>query len=308
MTEGRFFPYPSDDTHRQWLQQRIPILRSNPRFPTVAVDHAANIVKIFEGRYKVNKIMSNMARTVICFAVLALHFGREKGGSGAVVSKIQDITTKTGLCSKNTTAATIHLMEQVGFVTRKQSEDDRRNWQIEPSDILLQYTGSLVETVLASADKLFPYRRYSQLIENAPDFSERYYSSNLRALEALAPLVSNPKAAGIFALSDGGGALLSKLMAGKQSEQYLNDGTVSLPFDSVGELFGVSRTHVRRLFKKAEEAGLVLLHENGGRRIEILPALDLLHEEILAAHIARTQFVTHLANEDYDLLPVDQAA
>ncbi|MGH6761154.1 MAG: hypothetical protein ACRECW_06130 [Phyllobacterium sp.] len=160
--------------------------------------------------------------------------------------------------------------------------------------------------VLASADKLFPNRRYSQLVKNTPDFSERYYSSNLLMLEAVAPLVSDPQAAAIFTSSDGGNTLLAKLMAERQSHQYQADGTVSIPFDSVGESFGVSRTHVRRLFKKAEEAGLVALHENGGRRIEILPSLDLLHEELVASHIARTQFATHLANEDYDLLPVDR--
>jgi hypothetical protein len=46
-----------------------------------------------------------------------------------------------------------------------------------------------------------------------------------------------------------------------------------VPYAEVGDQFGVSRTHVRKLLVAAEEAGLVKLHARGGHRVEILPRL-----------------------------------
>jgi hypothetical protein len=47
----------------------------------------------------------------------------------------------------------------------------------------------------------------------------------------------------------------------------------AVPYAEVGERFGVSRTHVRKLLVAAEQAGLVKLHARGGHRVEILPRL-----------------------------------
>jgi len=52
----------------------------------------------------------------------------------------------------------------------------------------------------------------------------------------------------------------------------------AVPYNDVGERFGVSRTHVRRLLGFAEEAGLVKLHARGGHRVEILPRLWASHD------------------------------
>jgi hypothetical protein len=59
---------------------------------------------------------------------------------------------------------------------------------------------------------------------------------------------------------------------------------------------------------KAQEHGLLLVLEDGGRKVEILQPLVETFEHMAAAHIARAQFDVHLANEDYDLLPMDLCA
>src|SRR5262249_2467897 len=49
------------------------------------------------------------------------------------------------------------------------------------------------------------------------------------------------------------------------------DAAVS--YAHIGDRFGISRTHVRRLLTSAEAAGLVRLHARGGQRVEVLPRL-----------------------------------
>jgi hypothetical protein len=52
----------------------------------------------------------------------------------------------------------------------------------------------------------------------------------------------------------------------------------AVPYTDVGDRFGVSRTHVRRLLSAAQDAGLVKLHARGGHRVEILPRLWVSHD------------------------------
>lgn len=57
----------------------------------------------------------------------------------------------------------------------------------------------------------------------------------------------------------------------------------AIPYEDVGDRFGVSRTHVRQLLVAAEEAGLVKLHARGGRKVEILQRLWSSHDRGMAA-------------------------
>src|SRR5262249_47848817 len=76
---------------------------------------------------------------------------------------------------------------------------------------------------------------------------------------------------------------------------------VALPYGDVGDRFGVSRTHVRKLLAAAEEAGLVKLHARGGHRVEILPRMwDSQRQDMAAgmylhdmAYVATVRAVAH---------------
>lgn len=299
-------PCISRETRSRWLLQRIAILRSNPNFISAAADYAEGIVGIFEGRYMANKVMANTARQVICMSVLALHFGRNDKDRGAVVSSLQQITSTLGVCSPNTTAATIDLLENVGLVTRIQDARDHRNHLILPTERLITSASAIVDVALSAADRMFPLRHYRRLMSASGDFMERYFASSLHSLLNIGTLLSNLRASRLFTTSESGAILLCKLMWMKSSSA--DDGTVSFPFDEIGHLYGVSRTHIRRLMQKAEAEGLVRLLEGGGRRVEVLPTLMEVFANIVAVHVARVQFNVHLANRDYDLLPMDRCA
>lgn len=301
-------PSISHGTRSRWLLQRVAILRDNPNFFPATVEYAQGVVKIFEGRYIANKVMANLARHVICMSILALHYNRNEGHHGAVISCVQQITSALGLCSKNTTAATIDFLENTGLVVRVRDETDHRHYLIQPTQRLILGSSSIVRVALSAVNRLFPSRHYRQFSDDAGDFMERYFSSSLHSLLNISTLISDQRDSRLFATSDSGGTLLCKLMAIKYSEGSSGEGTIAFPFDEIGELYGVSRTHIRRLMKKAEVGGLVRLLEDGGRKIEILPPLTDVFENMVASHVARAQFDMHLANGDYDLLPVDRCA
>jgi DNA-binding GntR family transcriptional regulator len=89
-----------------------------------------------------------------------------------------------------------------------------------------------------------------------------------------------------------------KLMSLRHSDPQAGDPVIDFPYDEIGALFGLSRTHVRRLMKRAEAAGFVRLLQRGGRQVRIMPPLEDLFENLVAANIARAQFDMALAGRD----------
>jgi biotin operon repressor len=83
-------------------------------------------------------------------------------------------------------------------------------------------------------------------------------------------LLSLPDTMLFFSHAAGSPIIATLLQAAMMSPDY-PDAAVS--YAEVGDRFGVSRTHVRKLLVAAEHAGLVKLHARGGHRMEILPRL-----------------------------------
>jgi DNA-binding FadR family transcriptional regulator len=67
-----------------------------------------------------------------------------------------------------------------------------------------------------------------------------------------------------------------------QAAMVAGDLHAAVPYGDVGERFGVSRTHVRKIVEEAQAAGLVRLHGRGGHRVEILPSLWTSYDRGLA--------------------------
>ncbi|MEP7452846.1 hypothetical protein [Phyllobacterium sp. SB3] len=296
-------PCISHEARSRWLLERVAEIRQNPNLDQAAIVFAEGSVKIFEGRYMANKVMANVAKRVIYMAILALHFNAAGDHHGAMISTLQHITTVLGLCSKNTTAATIDVLENLGLITRVADESDRRNHLIRPTDRMIMGTSKMVGVTFAAADKLYPDKHYVERINGAEDFMRRYFASSLHSLMNINTLFNRNSQ--LFSITDSGVMLLCKLMTIKNSGRGGDVHAVSFPFDEIGHLYGVSRTHIRRLMKRAEDDGLVRLLETGGRKVELLPRLDDVFAEMVASRVARAQFDIHLANGEYHMLPID---
>jgi len=296
-------PCPRGETGADWFRQRIRDLRRKPEFATVAAAYAGETVRLFEGRYLANKAMANIARQTVCVAILSSHFGLADGSGGAFLSSIQTLTTAMRVCSKNTTAATVALLERLGLVVRAENRDDRRWLHIRPTEHLISAARDFRRISLAAADALFPRGNYHALFDSDQAVQERCFAIGLYSFIAIYSSVFDLEESHVFTSTDGGMVLLLKLLSLKGRSSDAN--VVEFPFDEIGSLFGLSRTHVRRLMRKAAAGGFVRLLQNGGRRIEILPPLNDLFENVVAANVAGAQLDLHLARGDDELLRLD---
>jgi hypothetical protein len=298
-------PCPRCETGADWFRQRIRDLRRKPEFAAVAAAYAGETVRLFEGRYLANKAMANVARQTVCVAILSSHFGHADQSGGAFLSSIQTLTTAMRVCSKNTTAATVALLERLGLVVRAENRDDRRWLHIRPTEHLISAARDFRRISLAAADALFPRGNYQVLFDGDQAVQERCFAIGLYSYIAIYSSVFDLEESHVFTSTDGGMVLLLKLLSLRGTDESSDGNVVEFPFDEIGSLFGLSRTHVRRLMRKAEAGGFVRLLQKGGRRIEILSTLDDLFENVVAANVAGAQLDLHLARGDDELLRLD---
>jgi DNA-binding MarR family transcriptional regulator len=280
-----------------WFRRRIRDVRAHPGFATAAADYARNTVQLFEGRYLVNKALANVARQTVCIAILSTYFGQSEK-EGAFLSSIQALTTRLGVCSKNTTAAIVALLERLGLVLRVENPRDRRWLFIQPTANLVSAISDSHRLALAAADSLFPSDSYGALFDRDQVVRERCFAVGLYFYIAIHSSVFSSPRSRAFTDSEGGTTLLLKLMSLREPGWRTGDQIIDFPYDEIGALFGLSRTHVRRLMRRAEAAGFVRLLQKGGRQVRILPALEDLFENLVAANIARAQFDMALAGRD----------
>jgi hypothetical protein len=84
----------------------------------------------------------------------------------------------------------------------------------------------------------------------------------------------------LFMNRDAGMTILTKLV--QMLDAAGGNGVEELSYSEIGARFGVSRTHVRSLLQDAEQAGLVTLSGQGGRLVELKPAVLAAFDRFLA--------------------------
>jgi len=277
-----------------WFRQRIRDVRTHPGFAMAAAHYAQSTVQLYEGRYLVNKALANIARQTVCVAILSSFFGQSEK-EGTFLSSIQGLTAALGVCSKNTTAAIVALLERLGLVMRAENPRDRRWLFIQPTHHLVSAMTDSYRIALAANDSLFPFHSYGPLFDSDQLVRERCFAVGLYFYIAIHSSVFNAPRSRVFTDSEGGTTLLLKLMSLRAADRKAGDQIIDFPYDEIGTLFGLSRTHIRRLMRRAEAAGFVRLLQKGGRQVRILPPLEDLFENLVAANVVRAQFDMALA-------------
>lgn len=85
----------------------------------------------------------------------------------------------------------------------------------------------------------------------------------------------------LFLNRAGGYMVIAALLQAAMNDT--DDPHAGIPYADIGDRFGISRTHVRKLLVAAAELGLIKLHGRGGHRVEILPRLWASHDRGIAS-------------------------
>jgi hypothetical protein len=151
------------------------------------------------------------------------------------------------------------------------SDQDRRVRILAPTEKLRAHDRDWLAAQYAPLTLLYPQHDYGFVMRRDPDFQTLHRRACVPFMPLGAKVLLSVPDMMLFFDRPAGHMVLAVLLQAAMAAS--DDPHVAVPHSDVGDRFGISRTHVRRLLVAAEEAGLVRLHARGGHRVEILPRL-----------------------------------
>lgn len=207
----------------------------------------------------------------------------ERRDTWLTIGRLQREMTSFGLASARHVDTLVRRLCAVGLIELRPSPRDRRLRILHATDAARAHDRAWLAAHFAPLAVCFPQHDYASVLRRDPHFHLRFRRAGAPLLRLGAKLMrAAPDMQLFFAHAGGYMVLAALLQAALAAGDQVN---AALPYAHAGERFGISRTHVRRLLVAAQAAGLVRLHERGGRRVEILPRLWASHDRALACRM-----------------------
>jgi len=261
---------------------------AHPRFPFARDEFVRAMLALYEHKPFLNRLLLETARSVLFGVIMCLHarYDEVDRATWPTLGLITQSTVAMGVASESRVHDLVSLLIKTGYLERRAAPRDRRVRILTPTEKMIAQDQDFLVSHHLPLDVLFPDPGYAPIMTRDPAFQlkQRLVSVDLFALGAQI-LAGNPIMA-LFQSRDAGVMILIKMiqMAGGQGGAE----PLKVSYSDMGDRFGVSRTHVRKLLVAAEEMGLVRLTKAGGQFVELMPpllqAFDRLVADAMSGH------------------------
>jgi hypothetical protein len=260
---------------------------AHPRFPGVRGAYVEAVLKLYEGDTFLTRLVLEAARTVIFAIIISLdaRYDESDRATWPTISLLKQQMTHFGLASPRRIEDLVARLIHTGFLETRPAKRDGRMRLLVPTDRMLEADQNWLSAHYLPLNLMFPDPGYPQPMRNDRSFQR---AQRLLAIEFLGHgaqiMAGNPNML-MFLTRDAGATILMKLI---QIAGRGEGGVSELSHEAIGALFGVSRTHVRKLLQDAAQLGLVTLSGRGHRFFEIMPpmwqAFDRFVAESMSGH------------------------
>lgn len=240
------------------IEDRIPLYLEHPRLHEAMAFTSQSLRGMYHGNRLLNRIMNDRGRFVFGLFCLYLHATPDENGVGLTLTRVVDLCENTGVCSRGRAKAILTLMRWGGYVDAVPASHNRRQRPLVPTDRLVrEQVGRWRATIgglalmdpLASRilDHLNDKAVFSALMHN---LGERY-RAGFRAVD-FAPHLH-------VLIERNAGAMLAFALinAGAADDTYPPSRPLVTPVAVLAREFDVSRAHVLKVLREAEQAGLI---------------------------------------------------
>lgn len=269
---------------------------SHPRFPAAREAFVNAILALYENKPAVNRLVE-AGRGVLFITIMCLHgrYDEADRATWPTLRLVTESTTLQGVASPRRIHSLVAQFIDAGYLESRLSPRDRRVRLLTPTAKLIEHDQDWLVAQYLPLQILFPEPGYARIIERDPSFqvAQRLVASGFFALGAKI-MAGNPIVMQ-FMQREAGMTILMKLMqlvgrkGGAAREEVL--------YSDIGRRLGVSRTHVRKVLQEAEAGGLVRLTEEGGRSVEVRPALVEGFDRFLADGMSGHDLIYKLAEQ-----------
>jgi len=254
----------------------------HPRLREAVGVYLDRFLAVYDEQPFLVRLLIEMGRHAIIHLVVVLESGYEpaRRETWPTLGRIKDMMAAFGLGSGRHVDDLIGRLCEVGFLDMRPSEHDRRTKLLKGTEKLWSHDRDWLAAHFAPLAVCYPQHDYGPILRGEPAFQLGFRRASIPFIPLGARLIRAVPEMSLFLERAGGYMVIAALLrAALASGEGLH---VAVPYGDVGDRFGVSRTHVRRLLSTAEETGLVKLHARGGHRVEILSRLWTSHDRGIA--------------------------
>jgi hypothetical protein len=246
----------------------------HPRLPEARKAYLDRFLEVYGGDPFLVRLLIESGRFMVYFHVAVLDAGHDpaRRETWPTIGLLKQNLAALGMASGRHVDQLIARLCAVGFLELRPSEHDRRVRLLRPTEKLHAHDRDWLVAHYLPLTILFPQHDYGLVMRRDPQFQtvHRRTAAQFAELGRRMLALTGPDMLLFFDRAAG----VPVIMALLQAAIATGDGPQSaVSYADVGDRFGVSRTHVRKLLVAAEELGLVKLQGRGGRRVEILPKL-----------------------------------
>lgn len=257
--------------------EAIAMLRAHPRFPEAARQAAEGFLTLYQGNRLLNTLVNDRGRMLMGYITLYLHYFSDPADplSGLTVSRVKQLCVEQNVCSAGRAEAMVMVMRLFGYLEPVPHAGDRRLRLLAATDDrLIQSHHERWERLFRAMAPVLPDGHAALAVMRSEDFTRgfvrelyRHFARGVRILDYAPDLA-------LFADRNSGMMIMfSLLTAGGAGEAFPPSGPVSVSISAVSRRFGVSRVHVRKLIRDAEQQGFLARAPGADEQIVLRPQL-----------------------------------
>jgi hypothetical protein len=232
---------------------------------------------------------------VIAYFALYLHSFRRDDDphAGLSVSRMKALCVEQQICSANRAEAVMAVMRLFGYLVPAPRSEDRRLRLLVPTDRLIASLHQRWENQFEAIRLVLPEGADALAALRRPEFTPAYAGQLVEHfLRGYRFLDHAPDMQQFFDRNAGMVILFNLMLSGEPGDSFPPARPVPVSISGLSSRFGVSRAHVRKLLRDAQEGGLIERRDPDESRVVLLPRLT----ETTRTFFANTSlFVAHCA-------------
>jgi hypothetical protein len=251
----------------------IESILSHPRMPEAHAHYLGQFLGVYGGDPFLVRLLIESGRFFVHLLALVIEAGHDpaRRETWPTVGLLKEKMAMFGYASDRHIDQLIARLCEVGYLDLVPSVEDRRVRILRTTERMRAHDMDWRAANYAPLAFLYPEHDYGPVMRRDPEFHLVHRRVGIALLPLGVKLMASLPDTMLYFNRAGGILVIAALLHEALGQD--DPAHAAVPYAHLGDRFGLSRTHVRKLLVAAEEAGLVKLHARGGRRVEILPRL-----------------------------------
>ena len=255
---------------------RLAVLQDHPRFDEAMRLCAVNSIDMHSRGRVMGWLMSDRTLAVVALAAVCLDADMQADDlrSGLTPGRFKAFCVHNRVCSEGRAAAVLAFLRLSGHVEAEGHPADRRITRLRPSPKLLEMVRTRIRSQIEAASLICPEVAPAIAQLDNPEFERRLYIDFLDKFISGMRLLAQAPQLRLFADRDVGVLVLLALSLDADAADAMPPtGPMKLSIAALARRFRVSRTHILRMVRDAEAAGLLTRIGEKGEQVCFSPQL-----------------------------------